>query len=272
MQHLTLDGFGGHRSRFDDIRLVHELVEELPDRLGLTAAMPPMLLPYYNGVEPDDCGVSAFVFLPGGHLTLHTFSYRECYFADLLSPMAFDEREAVRLFGLGLPTREQTSITTERRETRQAPPVDANEDFGPHLFIDIDGYAGPREMDGLFALFDTLPARIDMTPIMRPYVLRSRLADGSGVLSAMTMIAESHIALHIYEASGRAFFDIFSCRFFEPQAVIAELKRALPGASHRVQLAARGHCYRTERTTRTREHARTKRWLPDGVAFDGHEE
>ena len=264
MQHLTLDGFGGHRSRFDDIRLIHELVDELPDRLGLTTAMPPMLLPYYNGPWPDDCGISAFVFLPGGHLTLHTFSYRECYFADLLSPLAFDEREAVRLFGLGLPAREQTVITTERGDTRLGPTIDAEEDFGPHLFIDIGGYAGPRDMDGLFALFDTLPARIDMTPIMRPYVLRSRLADGSGVLSAVTMIAESHIALHIYEATGRAFFDIFSCRFFAPDAVIAELKRALPGAEHHIQLAARGHRYRSQRTTRTREHARSRRWLPAG--------
>mgnify|MGYP003353021486 CR=1 FL=1 len=69
MLHCTLDGFGGHRSRFDDIRLVHELLEELPGRLGLQPAMPPMLLPYYNGVEPDDCGISGFVFLAGGHLT-----------------------------------------------------------------------------------------------------------------------------------------------------------------------------------------------------------
>ena len=78
MLHFTMDGFGGHRSRFDDIRLVQEVLEELPVHLGLTPAMPPMLLPYYNGVEPDDCGVSGFVFLAGGHLTIHTFSFREC--------------------------------------------------------------------------------------------------------------------------------------------------------------------------------------------------
>ena len=102
LQHSTLDGFGGHRSRFDDIRLVHELLEELPERLGLQPAMPPMLLPYYNGVEPDDCGVSGFVFLPGGHLTLHTFSFRECYFADLVAPVAFDNGELTRLLRTGL--------------------------------------------------------------------------------------------------------------------------------------------------------------------------
>ena len=62
MLHFTLDGFGGHRSRYDDIRLIQELLEEVPARLGLQPVMPPMMLPYYNGVEPDDCGISGFVF------------------------------------------------------------------------------------------------------------------------------------------------------------------------------------------------------------------
>lgn len=85
MQHLTLDGRGGYRSRYDDVSLVYELLEELPTALEVQPAMPPMVLPYYNGVAPDDCGISAFVFLVGGHLTLHTFSFRECYYADLVA-------------------------------------------------------------------------------------------------------------------------------------------------------------------------------------------
>lgn len=261
MLHCTLDGFGGHRSRFDDIRLVHELLEELPGRLGLQPAMPPMLLPYYNGVEPDDCGISGFVFLAGGHLTLHTFSFRECYFADLVAPQAYDTAELAMTLRTALPARDASVHSTRRPRPFDEIPVHPTEDFGPHLLINVEGYSGPRDMDGLFELFDNLPPRIDMTPIMRPYVLRSRRPDGVRVLSAMTMIAESHIALHIEEDTGRAFFDIFSCKFFDTNAVLGELKRAFPGDSHEVQLISRGCGYRVKRTEREPEHARTKAWL-----------
>jgi S-adenosylmethionine/arginine decarboxylase-like enzyme len=261
MLHFTMDGFGGHRSRFDDIRLIHELLEELPARLGLTPAMPPMLLPYYNGVEPDDCGISGYVFLAGGHLTLHTFSFRECYFVDLVAPQDFDVAEAQAFIQTALPVRTVDVHTAVRPKAFDEIPVHPDEDFGPHLLLNIDGYSGPRDMDGLFKLFDNLPPRIDMTPIMRPYVLRSTTPEGRPVLSAITMIAESHIALHIEEDSERAYFDIFSCKFFDTDAVLGELKAAFPGRSHTVQLISRGCGYRGRRTEREPEHARTKAWL-----------
>lgn len=261
VQHSTLDGFGGHRSRFDDIRLVHELLEELPERLGLRPAMPPMLLPYYNGVEPDDCGVSGFLFLPGGHLTLHTFSFRECYFADLVAPQAFDAGELTRILRTALPARTVDVHTAHRPERFDEVKVAPDDDFGPHLLVNIEGYSGASDMDALFHLFDNLPPRIDMTPIMRPYVLRSQTRDGESILSAMTMIAESHIALHLNEATRQAYFDIFSCKFFDTAAVLGELKSAFPGKSHSVQLISRGCGYRTRRTERGPEHARTKVWL-----------
>jgi S-adenosylmethionine/arginine decarboxylase-like enzyme len=261
MLHFTMDGFGGHRSRFDDIRLVQEVLEELPVHLGLTPAMPPMLLPYYNGVEPDDCGVSGFVFLAGGHLTIHTFSFRECYFVDLVAPVAFDVREAQNFLQTALPVRSVEVHTARRPKSFDEIPVHPDEDFGPHLLLNIEGYTGPKDMDGLFSLFDNLPPRIDMTPIMRPYVLRSNRPDGAQILSAMTMIAESHIALHYDTQTGNAWFDIFSCKFFDTGPVLAELKAAFPGLSHTTQLISRGCGYRTKRTVREPEHARTKAWL-----------
>lgn len=60
MQHFMIDGFRGYRSRFDDIKLVQEILEEFPAQLGLQPVMPSFLLPYYNGVVPEDCGVGAF--------------------------------------------------------------------------------------------------------------------------------------------------------------------------------------------------------------------
>ena len=264
MLHLTLDGFGGLRSRYDDIRLVQELLEEVPARLGLQPVMPPMLMPYYNGVEPDDCGISGFVFLAGGHFTVHTFSFREVYYADLVSRDVFEPEQAGLLLKRALPSETTHLAAVGRARTAQHKDaaVHPEEDFGPHLMINIEGYSGPKTMDGLFELFDNLPERIDMTPIMRPYVMPSVMADGSRVISAMTMIAESHIALHYFAATGRAFFDIFSCKFFDVDAVLGELKAAFPGESHETRLIARGRGYTAYRTERSAEYDRTRAWLP----------
>ena len=42
--------FNGYRSRLDDLILVHEILEEIPLKLGVKPVMPPFILPYYNGV------------------------------------------------------------------------------------------------------------------------------------------------------------------------------------------------------------------------------
>ncbi len=261
MNHMTVDGYGGHRSRYDDIRLVYELLEDVPATLGLTAAMPPMLLPYYDGVEPDDCGISGFVFLPGGHLTLHTFSFRECYFADLVTPKGFDPERARGALEIGLPAVRVDMDAVTRvgpAATVEHPPEG---DYGPHLMVDIDGYAGPSDMDVLFSVFDELPGRIDMTPIMRPYVLRSVTEDSTCVLSVMTMIAETHIALHVFESARRAYLDVFSCRFFEAEPVLATLKETFPGDDHRARLIGRGRGFREEWRQRSIVNPGSKAWL-----------
>lgn len=220
-----------------------------------------MVLPYYNGAAPDDCGVSAFVFLPGGHITLHTFSFRECFFADVLAPDGFDTTAAQQLFAMNLPAAEVKAESLPRSEPCFAPKVDAGRDFGPHMSVEVQGYTGPRSMDELFALFDCLPEQIDMTPIMRPYIMRSKLPDGSAVTSAMTMLAESHAALHLFEAENRAYVDVFSCTFFDIEGVLEALKRSFPGQRHTAQLLVRGENYRERWTAREQVQNRGRVWL-----------
>src|SRR2546425_4385263 len=111
MLHFTIDGFRGFRSRFDDAHLIQEVLEDAPAQLGLKRAMPAFVLPYYNGVVPEDCGVSAFVFLAGRHFTLHTFSFREAYFADLGAPTAFDAGRLRDLLAAVLPCAVPTGQT-----------------------------------------------------------------------------------------------------------------------------------------------------------------
>jgi S-adenosylmethionine/arginine decarboxylase-like enzyme len=78
-------------------------------------------------------------------------------------------------------------------------------------------------LDGIFNYFDGLPSKVGMTPIIRPYVITSRV-DGQAVVSGLTMIAESHIALHVFTKSRKAYFDVFSCTFFDTRKVPREIK------------------------------------------------
>lgn len=262
MQHFHYDGVGGFRSRFDDIRLVHEFLEELPDRLGVLPAAPPFLLPYYNGVIPEDAGISSFLFLVGGHVTLHTFSFRESFYFDLVTPRSVDTAATNELLRDAFPCAHVSHGLVRRGlETPPAPEEHPDEDFGPHLFLDIVDYAGPRTMDGLFELFDHLPELIGMTPIMRPYVVANRLPDGTPSLSAMTMIAESHISLHVFPAEGVAYFDLFSCRFFDPEAVVPTIEDALPGHVRQKTITVRGRGHKRMHARRETENARTRTWL-----------
>ena len=262
MEHFTMDGFKGFRSRFDDIRLVHELLEEIPATLGLESTMPPFILPYYNGVIPEDCGISAFLFLAGGHFTLHTFSFREVFFADLVYPSAFDGRRLRYLLEAGFPC-ETTVVHQIRREKGRLEdrPVNPDADFGPHVFLDFEDYTGPQSLDALFEVFDSMPTRVGMTPIMRPYILKNRTQDGRDVISAMTMIAESHICIHIFPAERRAWLDVFSCKFFDRDPMVAELIALFPGRLVNNALVPRGSAFTTLRTERIPEYEKSKAWL-----------
>ncbi|MCC6553408.1 MAG: S-adenosylmethionine decarboxylase [Polyangiaceae bacterium] len=267
LTHFTMDGFQGFRSRFDDVKLVQELLEEVPAVLKLKPVMPPFLQPYYNGIVAEDCGISGFVLLAGGHLTLHTFSFRECFFADLVAPGAFDTQRAQLTLQTTLPCRSVFTQTVERGEgadaRRPIGPMSINPslDFGPHLFVRFSPYQGPTTMDDLFDLFDRLPPRIGMTPIMRPYVIKTAAPDGGRYLSALTMIAESHVSLHVYPDSREAYFDLFSCKFFDTDAVLRVLFQDLGGNAAEQELIARGQRYAQLRTERKQALSQTNRWL-----------
>lgn len=262
MQHFMIDGFQGFRSRFDHIQLIQEVLEEIPIRLGLQPAMQAFILPYYNGVVPEDCGVSAFVFLVGGHFTVHTFSFREAYFADLVAPEVFDPKRLRLLLEAAFPCTSTTVNFVERTTTTlNDTDPDVTTDFGPHLLLDIEGYEGPQSMDALFALFDRLPAEIGMTPIMRPYAVRGADSAGQPVTSVMTMIAESHISLHVFHEEEKAYFDLFSCRFFDREKIVPRIKAELPGRDVKEVFLARGSKYRLLRTERTDAQVGSRNWL-----------
>ena len=268
MKHLMLDGFKGFRSRFDDMRLMHEILTELPVQLGAEPIMPPFVLPYYDGVMPEDVGISGVVLLRGGHFTIHTFSYAECYFADILLPQDCSESEFGRLLNQVLPCSVVDTVHVDRTGFDRAPTVATpSEDFGPHYTLDMKGYDGPSSLGDVFDFLDQVPSLIGMTPIMRPIVLKDHMHDGSEVISGLTMIAESHLALHIFPERREAAFDLFSCRFFDETMVVPKIKELLPAREIKEHMAVRGVAFERHRMQPSKALDNSRKWLqrPRGV-------
>jgi S-adenosylmethionine/arginine decarboxylase-like enzyme len=263
MFHFMMDAFLGYRSRLDDILLVHEILEEIPLKLGLKPVMQPFVLPYYNGVVPEDCGISAFVFLAGGHFTIHTFSFREAYFVDLLYPQHLDADRLRDLIKNVFPAGKVNHHEVRRNQRESFPAnlrINESQDFGPHLFLDFQNYQGPKTLDDLFELFDTLPFEIGMTPIMRPYGIKSRYQD-QRVLSVLTMIAESHISLHYFPDTQQSYLDLFSCRFFDYPEVGGKLRNIFNSDITNEILIPRGSSYQQFRNVPDLQALRSKAWL-----------
>lgn len=262
MYHFMIDGFQGYRSRFDQFALIKELLEEIPVQLGLQPVMPAFLLPYYDGVVPQDCGISAFLFVSGGHFTIHTFSFREAFFADLVSYQCFDEGLAEKFIRNALPCKTNHSYATNRDEHNHTLQAYAHKtDFGPHLLMKLSDYTGPEDLDTLFVLFDTLPRLINMTPIMRPYVIKGKDDRAGAYTSVMTMIAESHLAIHVFLDLKIAYIDLFSCSYFNYEVVKNKLLEVFTAQEESTTLIARGKGYQQMRTDPKSELSKTTSWL-----------
>jgi S-adenosylmethionine decarboxylase len=101
--HLVVDGHGGDYARLQDLNLVYDVLDRLPIRIGMTKIMPPYTF-RYQGVKPEDWGISGFVLIAESHISIHTFPERGLVNIDVFSCKEFDGdatveflREAFRL-------------------------------------------------------------------------------------------------------------------------------------------------------------------------------
>ena len=91
--HLMLDGYGCDMSKLRDLNLVYKILEELPNRIGMTKIMPPYVFKY-SGLKPEDWGVSGFVLIAESHISIHTFPEKNFVSVDIFSCKSFDSEQA----------------------------------------------------------------------------------------------------------------------------------------------------------------------------------
>jgi S-adenosylmethionine/arginine decarboxylase-like enzyme len=246
-----LDCYGSDSEKLNDLRAVYETIYKITNYVSVKAITPPVLVPYYYGSVKDDDGISAFVLLNGGHFTIHTFPDRECYFVDLLYDGFVSEDRLIEVLSVELPFEDKIINIVDRRfniaEQCNAPSVDENMDFGPHYLISSKGEADIT-LERIYHFLDELPSMINMDAITRPTVATNKVTNYT-VISGITIIAQSHIALHYHIKTKKIYLDIFSCSFIDCEDIIKIVEDKLGiqcdsilisrGSKHNAKLAQR---------------------------------
>ena len=97
------------------------------------------------------------------------------------------------------------------------------------MHLIIDGYGANRKMleseAMIYDLLDRYPSQIGMTKVAPPQVFKyiGSKPDDWGI-SGFVLIAESHISIHTFPERCYVNIDIFSCKDFDSEYAIQELK------------------------------------------------
>ncbi len=100
--------------------------------------------------------------------------------------------------------------------------------FGQHLMVDGYGYDRDKltDINYIYDFLSNYPSEIEMTKIMPPYVFRySGIRPEDWGISGFVLIAESHISIHTFPEKRYLSLDIFSCKEFNGQKAIEDVKR-----------------------------------------------
>jgi S-adenosylmethionine decarboxylase len=99
------------------------------------------------------------------------------------------------------------------------------------MHLTIDGYSGNqkilRDEEFLRKWLEDYPARIGMTRISPPYVLKyvGPVLEDWGI-SGFVFIAESHIGIHTFVERNYVNIDVFSCKDFDSKKAIEDFREA----------------------------------------------
>lgn len=113
------------------------------------------------------------------------------------------------------------------------------------MHLIIDGFGANRQMleseERIYDLLNHYPSQIGMTKVAPPQVFRyvgSKPEDWG--VSGFVLIAESHISIHTFPERHYVNIDIFSCKDFDPEQAIRELKDRFEPAELKTYLLNRG--------------------------------
>jgi S-adenosylmethionine decarboxylase len=94
--HLMLDCRQCDYDKISDMATVFKFLDELPTKIGMNKIIPPYVIDY-DGLVPEDKGITGMVIIAESHLTFHSFVEKDYFFFDLFSCKPFDVDLVVQL-------------------------------------------------------------------------------------------------------------------------------------------------------------------------------
>lgn len=242
MKHMMMDCYGAINFKLDDVMGIYDLLNGLAAEARLDPVAPPTLIPYYYCYDKEDVGISAYLFLKGGHITIHTFSKRECYFVDVMYDGFFNSETIYNYLQVQLPFNTAISnyCINDRRVTETNWAKYTEHDFGPHLVGRIKPRV-PLSLDTAFEALEKLAIAADMTPISRANVIKDNM-NHPVFIQGIIVIAQSHISLYYDIENDVLYFDLFSCAYFD-FSKIEKILGDMFGEMESIELITRGDKY-----------------------------
>jgi len=118
--HLIIDGYGADPQCLEDENLMYAILDELPELIGMNKIDKPNV---YKFDQKEIAGISIFGFCVGksgiinklfssffekklvgsvliveSHISIHTYSKKDCVFIDVFSCKDFDTKKAIDFF------------------------------------------------------------------------------------------------------------------------------------------------------------------------------
>jgi len=87
--HLMLDMTQCNQEKLKDYDFVFSILNDLPEKIGMTKITQPYVFPY-SGLVPEDKGITGTVIIAKSHISIHTFQEKDYCFVDVFSCKDFD--------------------------------------------------------------------------------------------------------------------------------------------------------------------------------------
>jgi S-adenosylmethionine decarboxylase len=87
--HLMIDARKCNLEKISDLNHVYNVLDQLPEAIGMTKIIPPYVFPY-SGLVPEDKGITGAVIIAESHITFHSFIEKDYFFFDIFSCKPFD--------------------------------------------------------------------------------------------------------------------------------------------------------------------------------------
>lgn len=81
--HLTIDGYRGNKQKLNSFELVYNILNQLPEELGMKKLTTPYVVIAPPASEKDEGGISGFVMINESHISIHTFPQKSFVSIDV---------------------------------------------------------------------------------------------------------------------------------------------------------------------------------------------